>query len=60
MWGSPPLDGQRGLGISPTSHDRNGGSYRRMNRVGKRSCRDEEGLLLLLLFAEKQSERHGC
>ena len=40
------------IGISPTLHDRNGGSYKSMNEVGRgKSCRGEGYLLLLFLFA---------
>ena len=35
VWGSTPQEGQRGYGIVLSSHDRNGGIYRRMNEVGK-------------------------
>ena len=39
------------------SHDRSGGSYRRINRVEKgKTCRGKEGLLLMSLFI-KNSER---
>ena len=47
-------------GLVLSSHDRIGGSYKRMNGAGKgKSSRDEGDLLLLLLFAEKKSEGHG-
>ena len=49
-----------GLEIVLLSYDRNGGSYKTMNGAGKgKSCRDEGGLFLLLIFAEKTSEEHG-
>ena len=37
VWGSTPQKGQRGLEINPlhSSHDRNGGGYKRMDGVGK-------------------------
>ena len=48
------------IGISPTLHDRNGGSYKSMNEVGRgKSCRGEGYLLLLFLFAQKQSKADG-
>ena len=52
LWGYPPQKGQR--------EKRNGGSYTRMNGNGKgKSCRGKGGLLILLIFAKKQSVRHG-
>lgn len=49
------MDG--GVGLVVFSDDRNGGSYRRMNKEGKgKSCRDEGGLLLLPPFVEKKFE----
>ena len=47
-------------GLVLLSHDRIGGSYKKMRGAGKRkSCRDEGGLLLLLLYVEKKSTGHG-
>ena len=41
-------------------HNVNGRNYKRMSGVGKgESCRAEGGLLLQLLSAGKQSEKHG-
>ena len=55
--GMVPLRGRERIGRycdRITSHTRKGGSFRRMNRVGKgMSCRGEGDLLLLLLFAGK-------
>ena len=40
-----------------SSHNRNGGNYRRMNGFGKvKSCRGEVGSIFLHLFADKKSE----
>ena len=35
LWGSTPQEGQRGYELFLSSHDRNGGSHRRMNEVVK-------------------------
>ena len=49
--------GNEAMGLVLSSHDRNGGSYKRKSGVVKSySCRGEGGLLLSLLFAGKQSE----
>ena len=41
-----------------SSHDRKGGTYKRMHGGGKgKSCRREGGLLLLLIFAEESDGR---
>ena len=49
-----------GQGIVLSSHVRNGGTCRMMNKVVKGYfCRAKEGLLFPLQFARKQSEKHG-
>ena len=55
---APLLKKGRGYtGLILSSHDRKGANCKRMNGTGKgNSCREEVGLLFLLIFAEKKFE----
>ena len=64
--GAPLLNKDRGgRGLDLSSHERKGGSFKRINGTGKgKSYLGEGGLLLLLIFAEKRSvgpfRQYGC